>query len=285
MELGWIIHVVLIAGGGLLLLPHCIRFLHAHQRVEQNYRGDLIPTGLGIYIWLLVWLQELLLSLYTSIFPELTGLAAIRSLNNIYVLAVTIILAVGWLDDTIGHKHIKGLRGHLTFLLQQGTISMGIVKIVGFTAVSIWVLLQLDMEPYSFFHIGLKLMLILLMTNGLNLLDVRPGRALKVFMLMAVGAALFFVELKVMIFMLPVVVGGMILFPYDVRGRLMLGDTGANLVGFSLGFWFMIGAPVWVEWMLVIGGVTLHIVAEKSSMTRLIENNRLLNWLDRLGRV
>ncbi len=69
--------------------------------------------------------------------------------------------------------------------------------------------------------------LVSLSANGLNLLDTRPGRALKTFL---AGAALLrgptraYVAVAVM------------LAPYDLREMTMLGDAGSNALGAVLGY-------------------------------------------------
>jgi UDP-N-acetylmuramyl pentapeptide phosphotransferase/UDP-N-acetylglucosamine-1-phosphate transferase len=65
----------------------------------------------------------------------------------------------------------------------------------------------------------------------------------------------------------------------------MLGDTGANYLGFALGCWLVMFAPEWLQLLSICLLVYLHWYAEKSSITKAIEHNRVLQWIDRLGRV
>lgn len=64
----------------------------------------------------------------------------------------------------------------------------------------------------------------------------------------------------------------------------MLGDTGANLLGAALGM-----ASVWTmtfpaQLAVVAFLMLLHLFTERYSLTMIIEKNRLLRFLDNLGR-
>ena len=81
---------------------------------------------------------------------------------------------------------------------------------------------------------------LVLCTNLFNLLDLRPGRAIKV--LVVLGAALTAGSGQVRtlwalgLFAAPALVAG----AYDLRERAMLGDTGANLLGAVGGLWLVL---------------------------------------------
>ncbi|SDO08506.1 hypothetical protein SAMN04487897_10827 [Paenibacillus sp. yr247] len=64
----------------------------------------------------------------------------------------------------------------------------------------------------------------------------------------------------------------------------MLGDAGANLLGFTLGYGVIMILPWEAQILIVVILSYLHKYAEVSSITQMIERNRFLNWLDRLGR-
>ena len=92
----------------------------------------------------------------------------------------------------------------------------------------------------------LAVALLVLTTNLFNLLDLRPGRSVKAFVLLGVAADArrlhgrtdfgSFAPLWVVgLFAAPVLVAGF----YDLRERAMLGDTGANLIGALAGLWLV----------------------------------------------
>ena len=82
--------------------------------------------------------------------------------------------------------------------------------------------------------------MLVLATNALNLLDLRPGRAIKVFVLLGAGLTIGARELRPLwtlgLFVGPALVAG----AYDLRERAMLGDTGANLLGALAGLWLVL---------------------------------------------
>lgn len=219
MELGWIFHILIVLGGGIWLLPHCLLFLRAHGRIEQSYNGSHLPSGLGVFVAVLMWLQELLLSLYAAQFPESARLAALQTDYEVYMLASTLIFSVGWMDDTIGHKGVKGVKGHWKYGMAQRTLSMGMVKALGTAVASVWVLLKMEQGTLVLIPIIVKLLLTLLMTNSVNLLDVRPGRALKAFLILAIIVITTIESFEALLLMLPVLVGALLLFPHDLRGE------------------------------------------------------------------
>ncbi|MEC0230951.1 MraY family glycosyltransferase [Paenibacillus alba] len=299
--IGSILDLIVLAAAGRWLLPHVQRFLTAHGQVELNYAGLMIPRGMGIVLWLLLWLQELMLQVAAWVLQrnEWMWSANLGNLgsqlqdweayNRTYTLAATIIFLLGWTDDVIGSKTVKGLRGHFQYWIESKIVSMGAVKAIGTLAVAIWLVISLRNGETPIWQMGVQLLLLVLMTNALNLMDVRPGRSLKVY----VGIALFVVIVGLlgmtfpMIGLLPampVCIGVLLLYKSDIGGRGMLGDAGANLLGFTLGYGVILSFPWLAQCVMMIGLIFLHKLAEASSLTKLIERNRFLNWLDHLGR-
>ena len=82
--------------------------------------------------------------------------------------------------------------------------------------------------------------MLVLATNVFNLLDLRPGRATKVFVLLGRRPGDRRGELRPLwalgLFAAPALVAGV----YDLRERAMLGDTGANLLGALAGLWLVL---------------------------------------------
>ena len=64
----------------------------------------------------------------------------------------------------------------------------------------------------------------------------------------------------------------------------MMGDTGSNVLGISIGMIMVFGYSfnVRVGWLVFL--VLIHILTEKYSLTKIIENNKILNFIDKLGR-
>jgi UDP-GlcNAc:undecaprenyl-phosphate GlcNAc-1-phosphate transferase len=295
--IGSILDLIVLAAAGRWLLPHVQRFLEAHGQVEPNYLGQLIPRGMGVVLWLLLWLQELVLQMGVRVesfklmgsTPLFGALLSLEANNRMYTTAATFIFLLGWTDDLIGSKAVKGLRGHFQYWKETKSFSMGAVKALGTLTIVTWLVISVRNGQTPIWQMGVELVLLMLMTNTLNLLDVRPGRSLKVFFGGTITILLFHllisgVSTGVLLPILPVCIGGFLLFGLDIGGRGMLGDAGANLLGFTLGYGIIMSIPWEVQFLIIVGLCYLHKLAEVSSITQTIERNRFLNWLDRLGR-
>ncbi|MFY1693307.1 hypothetical protein [Plantactinospora sp. WMMB782] len=205
--------------------------------------------------------------------------------------------AVGLYDDVVGgrpeQKTAKGFAGHLA-ALRQGRVTSGVVKIAGVGAAGLAAAALLAADPAVRSHPGRRRtgraagMLDVLLGAGVvagtanlvNLLDLRPGRALKSGLLL--GAPL-----------LPGPTGGLAagpvgaaaaLLPGDLDERVMLGDSGANALGALLGVALAARTgPVGRAGALaVIAALTA--ASEKVSFTQVIQNTPGLRELDALGR-
>lgn len=188
--------------------------------------------------------------------------------------------AVGLYDDIVGarpaQRRDKGFRGHLR-ALREGRVSAGLVKIVGVGATGVVAARAVTRNPVDALVAG---GVVAGTANLVNLLDLRPGRALKAGLLL--GAPL-----------LPGPAGGLAagpvgasaaLLPDDLGERVMIGDTGANALGAVLGLRLALaGGPLWRLGVLgVLGGLTA--ASEKVSFTKVIERTPVLRELDGLGR-
>ncbi|SDO08529.1 hypothetical protein SAMN04487897_10828 [Paenibacillus sp. yr247] len=93
--IGSILDLIVLGAAGRWLLPHVQKFLEVHAQLETNYAGRLIPRGLGIVLWLLLWFQELILQgavrlnssgLIGSI-PFVSSLRTFETNNRMYTFA------------------------------------------------------------------------------------------------------------------------------------------------------------------------------------------------------
>ncbi|GGM63039.1 hypothetical protein GCM10011608_55360 [Micromonospora sonchi] len=205
--------------------------------------------------------------------------------------------AVGLYDDVVGarpeQKADKGFAGHLA-ALRQGRITAGLVKIVGVGAAGLGAAALLAADPRVAAHPGRRRQgalgrgvdvllgagVVAGTANLINLLDLRPGRALKSGLLLGaplVGGA----------------AGGIAagaagaaagLLPADLGEDVMIGDSGANALGAVLGVALAARTgPVGRAGLLaVLAGLTA--ASEKVSFTRVIANTPGLRELDALGR-
>ena len=72
--------------------------------------------------------------------------------------------------------------------------------------------------------------------------------------------------------------------PWDLRESGMLGDGGANLLGFVVGTAFAARSGPAAMIAALVAIVLLHVLAETVTLSRLIRLIRPLTWYDGLGR-
>jgi hypothetical protein len=195
----------------------------------------------------------------------------------------------GWQDDCSPDKEAKGFRGHFGTLWKEKRMTSGMWKAWGGGSTAAAVALALGTSGLWGGLIAACLLAIA--PNVLNLFDLRPARAIKVFWLLlatAVVAGVYTAGLSGAflhgIWQLPVVMATCLLFRHDAGGRVMLGDTGANALGYCVGYAFVAGTPLSVQTAVLAMFVGLHIWAEFFSLSKLIERFGWLERIDRWGR-
>lgn len=237
---------------------------------RTNFAGKTIPTAAGVC--------------FAPVILATIGLAA-GALIGVWwdgaLLAGYVLLAVlvGFYDDARGSGEARGFKGHLGSLI-GGRITTGMVKIVALVLGALFV----GRYFYGFSFEALYAAFILAGCANLgNLFDVRPGRAIK--FVGFPGAAMLFVAPGWAALSVVGVFGGVLsLFYFDLKARMMLGDAGAAGVGSLLGCLVAASGPSFAWWVAGAAVVVLTLVAEFSSISRVIEEVRVLRWLDSLGR-
>ena len=177
----------------------------------------------------------------------------------------------------------KGLRGHLG-ALAKGRLTTGGLKVLGIGVTSLGAAVigtrQSGGPACRLVDVAVNGALIAGTANLVNLLDLRPGRALKASAVLSVPLA-------------PTVAGGAtgavlgaaaVAAAGDLGGRDMLGDGGANAVGALVGTQLALGAPRAVRLAALAGVVGLTLASEKVSFSAVIDRTPWLRRLDRLGR-
>ncbi len=214
-------------------------------------------------------------------------------------LACTVATASGaafGLVDDLGEDRsdqAKGLRGHLT-ALAHGRLTTGGLKVLGIgagavLAAAVATPVRAPGATDARRSVGgwsadvlASGALIAASANLVNLLDLRPGRALKA----VIGAAA------------PVAVAGgagagaaaavagaaMSGLEPDLAERDMLGDGGANALGALLGTVAVLDAPRRTRLALLAGAVALTVASERISFTQVIARTPVLREVDAWGR-
>lgn len=202
--------------------------------------------------------------------------------------------AVGFYDDVAGNrpeqKAAKGFQGHLG-ALREGRVTSGLVKIggVGAAGLAAAVLLSGDRGVKARRRGGavratadvlLGAGVIAGTANLINLLDLRPGRALKAGAL--IGAPLTLGRAGGM-------AGGALgagaaLLPADLGEEIMLGDAGANALGALLGVALAAKTGTTGRFLVLAVLAGLTAASEKVSFTKVIQETPWLRSIDELGR-
>jgi hypothetical protein len=168
--------------------------------------------------------------------------------------AVAAIAAVGLADDLWSGPE-RGFGAHLRTGRTTGVLKLAAIPLVGLLAT----------RRVS------GALLVALAANALNQLDTRPGRALKAYLLAAPLAGA------------PVGVA-VLLLPYDLRERAILGDAGANALGSMLGLSSVSRLTEKGRWAAIGALAGLTLLGEKRSLGSLIERTSILRELDAIGR-
>jgi hypothetical protein len=173
-------------------------------------------------------------------------------------LSVTGVALLGLADDLWSGPE-RGFRAHL---LSRRTT--GALKAAGIPLICLAATRSLP-----------SALLVSLSANGLNLLDTRPGRALKAFLAGVTilrGPARAYAPIAVL------------LAPYDLREMTMLGDAGSNALGAVLGYGSVAAFTARGRRLTVAALAAFTFLGEIRSLGEVIERTPGLSHLDRLGR-
>lgn len=236
----------------------------------------------------------------------------------------------GYIDDVDqgahdGGKVAKGLKGHLG-ALAHGQVTTGVIKIAGIGASALAASALVGSKATSVggkvADLALNTVLIAGTANLANLLDLRPGRALKATVLVATplsyfscaaakapawetsGAASASVASGASgapsatpaapasasgasaqrLLASGLNAAAITALVEDLQETTMLGDTGANAAGALLGTSLAANDSWKLRLGTTLGVVGLILASEKVSFSKVIAANPALNWLDQLWR-
>lgn len=235
----------------------------------------------------------------------------------------------GYIDDVDqgahdGGKVAKGLKGHLG-ALAHGQVTTGVIKIAGIGASALAASALVGSKATSVggkvADLALNTVLIAGTANLANLLDLRPGRALKATVLVATplsyfscaaaktpasGASVTSATASVAsgasgapsakpvspaspasaqrLLASGLNAAAITALVEDLQETTMLGDTGANAAGALLGTSLAANDSWKLRLGATLGVVGLILASEKVSFSKVIAANPALNWLDQLWR-
>lgn len=249
----------------------------------RNYRGLEVPTATGVAVvfGLLAGLGAAAL-VSGMVDDSRVDLAAAH--GRVMAAAAAGFGLLGLWDDLAGSGGGRGWRAHVQ-ALARGRATGGAIKVLGGGALALTLAAA---RGEGVLWLLADAALLALSANLLNLLDVRPGRASKAFLLAAVPlalAALAAGEEQVVPGTLAAGAAVAAFLPFDLRERAMLGDVGANAIGAVLGYAVLAGAPHAGRAAVLLALIALHAVADKPGLSRLIAAVTPLRRLDAAGRV
>ena len=266
--------IMLLVGLGTtyVVMPFFRNMLISSNVIRPNYKKDMIPVSMGLVFLPTIVINSIILVYFTTNYNDLVYVF-------MYLFGLISMCLAGVLDDIVGNRDVSGLKGHFKSLL-KGHLTTGGFKALfgGFVGIVISIAISKDLVD-----ICINTLIIALSTNLMNLLDLRPGRAIKLYLVIIIPILLTLVGYpKALVFiLLPSVI---VYFFDDLKAKAMMGDTGSNVLGISIGILFAIGYSRYIRISWLVFLVFIHALTEKYSLTKIIENNKFLNFIDKLGR-
>ena len=234
-----------------------------------NHRGVRVPMVLGIALALCATASTVVYAAVRDARAAAWGSLA----------GMLLVFAAGLVDD-LAPIGPRGLRNHLREL-GSGRMTTGILKLIVTLGASVFAV-ALQPERTAYARVA-AVVLVAASANVWNGLDVRPGRALKSFAFACVPFAIWG-DLAHVPAMAGLAAGAIVALPFDLTERAMLGDGGANLLGFAVGLAIAdVLADPWVP-VAAVAAVGLNVLADTVSFSRVIDATPPLRWVDGLGR-
>jgi UDP-GlcNAc:undecaprenyl-phosphate GlcNAc-1-phosphate transferase len=282
---------LLAFAGAALLAPALLRTLTEDGHTRANYRERLLAFPFGV----LIVAAALIALIPLVLLQRLAGAKVFHPEVLPITLYVLGVATLGLIDDTLGEARPcsrggaldapsgplrRGWRGHGRAAL-HGELSTGTLKAVGSLGLALF---AMNFEGLSKPRWLLAVGVLVLATNVFNLLDLRPGRAIKAFVLLGAGLTLGSLDARPLwslgLFAAPALVAGL----YDLRERAMLGDTGSNLLGALAGLWLVLTLSGTGQLIALALLVAITLYGELRSISGFVERTPGLRALDSFGR-
>ena len=272
--LAWVVGFLAVR----LLLQTGRELWSAPALARENFRGRRVFTAAGLVLIMAVLVVEAGRSGFGALgLGDEPGVNAARPL---IVYAAFGFGLLGFVDDMLGGED-RGFRGHV-IALAHGRLTSGMVKLLGGAAIA----LVLAAVPgfVTWQRLVADAVLIALAANLANLLDRAPGRVVKCSLLAYVPLAIIAGTGPVGVAVAPLMGAAVGVLPEDLRERVMLGDTGANILGGVLGLVVVLECSRTARNGIFIALIVANLLSEFVSFSAVIDRVPPLRWFDRLGR-
>ncbi|MEZ0536092.1 hypothetical protein ACAG39_02445 [Caldicellulosiruptoraceae bacterium PP1] len=262
----------------IILIKVFVELQKAKNITKRNYRDIELPSSVGASIILI----SIFNISFTYIIYQFKYIQYFEFEKFILFYSVSIFVSfIGFIDDIFGDIKNKGFKGHIKSFLKEKKISTGFIKMV---FIPISVIPIVFYKNNNLYKAIILLLFISLLINLMNLFDLRPGRCLKIFILFYV-ITIPFSSINITT-ILPIILA-IILIKGDLQEKYMLGDSGSNLFGFYLSYNIIHNCSfnfILIVILLIIVFL-LNILSEKISFSKIISSNKVLNFIDMIGRM
>ncbi|MGH2906953.1 MAG: hypothetical protein ACRDKI_09340, partial [Solirubrobacterales bacterium] len=234
--------LILAFGFALAVAPVLLRGLSEAGFLRTNYAGREVPVPAGLLIPLAAFLALGVSAPLDRLVDDsiLKGVGLAGAI--IYIIGVCLLglvddlLGTPAIEGDLGRKDPRGVRGHARATFNGG-FSTGAVKAVGSLGLAAFAVGLIVPGKWEYL---LAIALVVVTTNLFNLLDLRPGRALKVFFVLIAGLAIGAWTVDPLWTMGAFIGSLPVLAYYDLGEQGMLGDTGSNALGAIAGIWMVL---------------------------------------------
>lgn len=278
MSIALIAALAILSGAAAegIVLYFLLNLLLESGAVRKNYLGHDIPVSAGISFPVSVFLVFIVYVVFSSY----------ESSFHIYLIGIMAISFLGFIDDMLGQRDTLGFKGHFGALF-KGRLTTGGFKALGGGFIALFMAFFLTVPGLLWNNLGniiINTLIIALFTNMLNLLDLRPGRAVKGYLLFLLLIVLLAVGRINWLLIGPLLGAVLVYLPVDLKARAMMGDAGSNVLGLTLGYYTAVHLPLAYRIAVLVFLIAVHIYTEKYSITRTIEGVPWLRAIDQLGR-
>ncbi len=259
----------------VVLVPQLRSRLVEAGMQRDNYRGVRLPVPIGAAI-----VPAALVALIPiTLLARLTDLDVFPADLPLVLTFVPGVALLGLVDDVMSGES-RGWRGHASTALSGG-FSTGVLKAAGTLGLALLVASSLQGSDGEFL---VATAVLVLATNAFNLLDLRPGRSVKAFLLLGLGLTIATgidePAAALGIFIGPLLVAGF----FDLREKAMLGDSGSNVIGAMAGIWIVLSLEGTELVVALVILVLINLYGEFRSLSKVIEKVPVIRHLDSLGR-